>query len=496
METNTLTTPPKEHNLPQLEKGNKTPILTPTTSEVIIVSWDDPSDPANPLNWSQTRKWLTAILTSFGGLITLMSGSMLAPALSVIGRDLDVSEAGASMSLSIFILAFGFGPLVLAPMSETFGRRPVWIFGCLWYTVWNTVCGFANSRELLIAGRLLAGLGASAEFAVSRPIVNDCWSADERGKSFAISGTLPLLGPALGPILGGVMVQTLNWRWLFFVLSIFDVAVLGLFIVFLPETHAPTILAKKAAALRKSTGEQYHTEERLASPSVAQRLKLGLSRPFWLLVTQPVIQITSLVLAYQFGLLYIALSTFSTLWTDRYHQTPAMSGVHYLAIIIGYMVALQGGGWATDVVWARLKEKNGGKTRPENRLPLMLPGAVLIPIGLLWYGWAAQQHSHWILPDIGIAIFGCGFISSGQAAQAYIVDAFLDCNASAGAATQLLRNIFAFAFPIFAPSLYTTFDYGYGNTLLAGLAIVIGIPAPCILWRYGEALREKAKPAK
>jgi MFS family permease len=61
----------------------------------------------------------------------------------------------------------------------------------------------------------MAGFGASAEFAVSGAIVADCWSADERGKSFAIRGFLPLLGPALGPIVGGVTVQKLSWRWTF-----------------------------------------------------------------------------------------------------------------------------------------------------------------------------------------------------------------------------------------------------------------------------------------
>lgn len=326
---------------------------------------------------------------------------------------------------------------------------------------------------------------------VSAPIVADCWSADERGKSNAIRGFLPLLGPALGPIIGGVMVQKLNWRWLFWVISIFDGVVLFLFIVALPETHAQTLLSKKATALRKSTSDPYYTEYDLDNATFAKRLKLGMLRPTRLLLTQPVIQIAALILAYQFGLLYIALSTFSSLWTDQYHQTPAVSGLHYLAMVIGYTIANQLGGWATDRVWAKLKEKHRGQTKPENRVPIIFPGAVLIPIGLLWYGWAAQKRMHWIMPDIGVAIFGCGYIASGLAVQAYVTDAFLEYNASAGAASQLIRNIFAFAFPIFAPSLYASLGYGLGNTLLAVIAITIGLPGPLILWKYGEMLRAK-----
>jgi len=75
--------------------------------------------------------------------------------------------------------------------------------------------------------------------------------------------------------------------------------------------------------------------------------------------------------------------------------------------------------------------------------------------------------------------------------MAYIVDAFPDTTASSGAATQLLRNLFAFGFPIFAPAMYKSLGYGFGNTVLSAVAIVCGIPAPLILWKYGEKLRAK-----
>lgn len=65
------------------------------------------------------------------------------------------------------------------------------------------------------------------------------------------------------------------------------------------------------------------------------------------------------------------------------------------------MIALHGGAWAMDRIWAHLKAKNGGQTQPENRVPLLIPGSLLMPVGLLLYGWAAEKHVHWIVPDIG-----------------------------------------------------------------------------------------------
>lgn len=92
---------------------------------------------------------------------------MIAPALSVIGEDLAIGDEEAQISLSIFVLSFAFGPIFLAPLSEVFGRKPVWLLSGCWYIIWNTVCGFANNNTLMIIARLMAGIGASAEFAVS-----------------------------------------------------------------------------------------------------------------------------------------------------------------------------------------------------------------------------------------------------------------------------------------------------------------------------------------
>jgi hypothetical protein len=77
--------------------------------------------------------------------------------------------------------------------------------------------------------------------------------------------------------------------------------------------------------------------------------------------------------------------------------------------------------------------------------------------------------------------------------QSYVVEAYLDYTASGAAASQLPRNFFAFIFPIWAPSLYSSLGYGFGNTTLAGIAIVFGIPAPYVLWRFGESLRKRGK---
>ncbi|KAF5535205.1 major facilitator superfamily transporter [Fusarium phyllophilum] len=256
---------------------------------------------------------------------------------------------------------------MLAPALETISND-LHTDACF-YILWNTVAGFSKSSGLLIASRLLSGLGASAEFAVTNPVLSDMWRAEERGTSFAISTFVPLLGPALGPIVGGAVTQTVGWRWTFWVLSIFDgiLVVIALFVF--NESYEVVLLETRAARLR-------------------------------------------------------------------------------------YTVAAQGGAILMDKLWGYLKKKASDDTASEYRVPLMLPGAILIPLGLFLYDWSAERHIAWIVPDIGIAIFGCGVILNTQALQAYVMDAFRKYVASASAASQFLRSIAGFAFPVFAPAMY------------------------------------------
>jgi MFS family permease len=328
---------------------------------------------------------------------------------------------------------------------------------------------------------------------VSIPTLADCWRSEERGYSFAIATFVPLLGPALGPILGGVITNSVGWRWLFWVLSIFDGLLTVAAIFWFPECYEQVLLHWKATKLRKETDRPYHTQWDIHSQPLAIKLKRSISRPFWMLATQPVLQIISIFLAYNFGTLYLVLTEFASVWTDRYHQSVSVSGLHYISLVVGSTIGSQIGARVTDRLWAYLKQRAHGETAPEYRVPLLLPGLFFIPAGLFMYGWAAQARAPWITVDIGAAFFNLGTIMSTQSYQQYVMEAFQGHVASASAASQFLRNIFAFCFPLFAPAMYERLGHGWGNSLLAFVFLGLGVPAPIILWRYGARLRDRGK---
>lgn len=136
--------------------------------------------------------------------------------------------------------------------------------------------------------------------------------------------------------------------------------------------------------------------------------------------------------------------------------------------------------------------RHKGIGAPEFRIPLLVPSSILIPIGLVWYGWTGDKQTHWILPNIGAFIFCFGTIMGMQVMQTYTIDAYPRYAASAIATINVAKSITGFAFPLFAPAMYDGLGYGWGNAILAIASLVIGAIASPILWWYGSKLRSKS----
>ena len=324
-------------------------------------------------------------------------------------------------------------------------------------------------------------------------VLSDCWRAEERGRAISIFSLAPLLGPAIGPIAGGFVTQNTTWRWTFWATSIADgiIQVAGLFL--LKETHPPTLLLAKAKKLRKQTGnEALHTEFEHPERTLANTLKRSLIRPFKLLGTQPIVQVLAVYMAYLYGIVYLVLSTFPRLWENQYHESIGVGGLNYISLGVGFFLGTQICAPVNDRIYRRLKNKNNNIGRPEFRIPLMIPGSILVPVGLFIYGWTAQYRTHWIGPNIGAAVFSAGIIIGFQCIQTYLVDSYTRYSASSLAAATVLRSLTGFGLPLFAPYMYDALHYGWGNSLLGFIAIGLGVPAPCMLWFFGSKLRERS----
>jgi MFS family permease len=411
-------------------------------------------------------------------------------------------------------LAYAIGPLFLGPLSEVYGRVRIIQLSNLFYLVWNLGCGFAQNGGEMLAFRFFAGIGGSALLAIGGGVLSDCWSADQRGKAISIYALAPLLGPAVGPIAGGFISLRTTWRWVFWSTTILTAMIQVSGFLFLQETYAPTILGKKAARLRKETGNMaLHTEYDDPDRTLTRVLGTALVRPFRLIGTQPIIQVIAIYMAYLYGLMYLLLSTFPQLWTVQYGENVGIGGLNYISLGLGFFLGTQITAPLNDRIYRRLKARNGGVGKPEYRVPMMFGGSLFIPVGLFWYGWSAQAKIHWIMPNIGAAIFASGTIVCFQCMQTYIVDSYTRYAASGTAAAVVLRSLAGFGvschqfpsfivsyandfqFPLFAPYMYKSLGYGWGNSLLGFIALGLGIPAPFLFWKYGEKLRARSQYA-
>ncbi|KAF8623256.1 hypothetical protein AX17_007502 [Amanita inopinata Kibby_2008] len=471
---------------------------------VVVVDWDGPNDPANPKNWSYRRKWAATIVVSSFTFISPISSSMVAPASAQIAHQFHVTNAVLmAMTTSVFVLGYSVGPLILGPLSEIYGRSRVLQFSNLFYLAWNLGCGFAQNQSQLIAFRLLSGLGGSAPLSIGGGVLGDIWRSEERGKAIAIYSLAPLLGPVIGPVCGAWIAERSTWRWVFWSTSIVDVVIQISGLFYLQETFAPLLLERKANKLRQSMDIEKAAEKNIRtiydkeeSRHWKQIFTRAMTRPFLLFALEPVIQLFGLYMALIYGIFYLFLTTMPAIFHNVYHESPGIAGIHYIALGIGLTIAAQVNARLLDRLYIHFKNKNGGKGEPEYRLPSMLIGSVLSPIGLILAGWAAQTKRHWIATDIGIALVGAGLILTFQAMQTYIVDAFTLHAASALAAVSFMRSLAGFGFPLFAPAMYKALGYGKGDTILACVAIALGCPAPWIFWKYGKRIRAGSRYAR
>ncbi|KAK2060985.1 major facilitator superfamily transporter [Colletotrichum caudatum] len=491
-------------NRRDLEIGPQPESEKTTTSKAArdpnLVAWDGPNDPGNPKRWSMRRKWAAVFCVSCFTLLSPVSSSMVAPALEAIGSELNITSSfEQALVLSIFVLAYAIGPLAWGPLSELYGRVIVLQLTNLLYMCFNLGCGLARTKGQLIAFRFFAGLGGSAPLAIGGGVLADLFEAEQRGKAISIYTLMPMLGPAIGPIAGGFVTENTTWRWIFYSTTILTAVIQSIGIFVLQETYAPVLLTRRKDRLVKETGNAaLHTEFDHPDRTMARTLSIAFTRPFRLLGTQPLVQFLALYMMYLYGLMYLVLSTFPALWTGEYGQSVGISGLNYVSLGLGFFIGAQTAAPMQDRIYAALKRRyvpDGGPGRPEFRVPMMIPGALLVPAGLLIYGWTAQSHAHWIAPNIGAVIFSGGVIVGFQCIQGYLVDTYSKYAASAVAAATVLRSLAGFGFPLFAPSMYHKLGYGWGNSVLALVGVAIGWPGPLLLWKYGPVLRKKSQYA-
>ncbi|KAJ0417655.1 major facilitator superfamily domain-containing protein [Aspergillus carlsbadensis] len=452
-----------------------------------VIDFNGPNDPINPLNWSPRKKFLNISIISLMTLLSPTASTVSSPiAPDVMAHFNSTNSTLGAFVTTVFLLGYTFGPCVIAPLSEIYGRAILYKICIILFVVFNIACAVANSMGSLVAFRFLAGIMGSCPVTLGPGSVADMVPAEKRAGAMSAYVIGIILGPSIGPIAGGYLAPAKGWRWTFWLMAIIIGAV-AVPVMFLPESYAYSILQRKTTKLAQQTGNPHLRSALDTGKTPRQLFAFSIWRPLRMLVS-PIIFLLSLYCALVYSYLYLCFTTFPVLLGDEYGFGSGASGLATLGLGVGSILGLGICG-ASDKISQYLKEKHGGEAKPEYRLPILIVGAVLTPIGLFWYGWTAYYRTHWILPIIGTGFIGAGMVIAFMATTMYLVDAFTIYSASATAANTILRCLFAALLPLAGPAMFAKLDYGWGNSLLGFISVAF-IPVPFVFYRYGERIRE------
>ncbi|KAF2210121.1 hypothetical protein CERZMDRAFT_113546 [Cercospora zeae-maydis SCOH1-5] len=456
------------------------------------VYWTE-SDPRNPQNWSTTKVWCNLGIISFFRLLTPLASSMMAPVITLVLQDLGTSnETIGSFAVSIYILGYAIGPLILAPLSEIYGRLPVYHANSILFTIWNLACALSPNIGALLACRFLGGLAGSSPVTIGNGSIADCVRKEKRGKVTAIFTIGPLLGPVIGPIAGGFLGEAAGWRWIFWLLTMVSGIGTCVSLCLQQETYAPVLLERITKKLKAETGNEKLHHRYSNNLTKAVVFKRAITRPLTMLFTSPIVFLTSVYVGLVYGYTYLLFTSFERTFETVYGFSGRIVGLTYLGFGVGCAIGLFALGALSDRLVIHYSK--GTEWKPEFRLLPLLPGSLIVPIGLLWYGWSAETHTHWIVPIIGTAWIGLGTLAIFMPVQSYLIDSFTLYASSAAAANTIFRSMLGAFLPLAGPSLYEALGQGWGNSLLAFIALAF-TPMAWIMFRYGERIR-KNHPGK
>lgn len=293
-----------------LERTKTLPITPKKTSDgVILVDWYTTDDPANPQNWTSGKRAFVTFLLCAYTWVVYTGSSIYAASEGGVMSQFSVNETEAVLPLSLYVLAYGVGPLFFAPLSEipSIGRNPVYYLTFIIFFALSFPTAVVDSFAGLVILRFLQGFFGSPALANAGASFSDMYSLlyvpyPLSWWVFAAWG-----GPALGPLMTGFAVSAENWRWSLWEIVWMAAPMLVTLLVLMPETSTPTILLRRAQRLRKLCGN----EKLQAQSEIDQRhmkastiLFQALIKPIEITVKDPAIFFVNIYTALFYSIYY------------------------------------------------------------------------------------------------------------------------------------------------------------------------------------------------
>jgi EmrB/QacA subfamily drug resistance transporter len=161
--------------------------------------------------------WVVAAVVTVGMIMSILDTTIVNVALETLSRELHATLSSIQWVVTGYMLAIAIVIPLTGWMSERYGSRRVWMVSVALFGVGSALCGLAWSSESLIFFRVLQGFGGGMIMPVGMSLMTQTAGPQRVGRVMSVIGVPILLGPILGPVLGGLIVDSVSWRWIFFV---------------------------------------------------------------------------------------------------------------------------------------------------------------------------------------------------------------------------------------------------------------------------------------
>lgn len=479
--------------LPAFGAGKNYPPQLPEREEY-VVEFDGPDDPLHAQNWPMRKKLMTAAMLGFTTLTAAFGSSIFSAATRVVAHQYGVGTTVGVLGTSFYVLGFATGPIFWAPFSELKGRRLPLVLASFGFSIFNIGVAVGKDLQTILICRFWAGFFGACPLTCVAAVFSDMFDNRTRGMAITIFSMTVFTGPLLAPFVGGFIVMSdLGWRWTEYIVAIMGFVAFTLNLCFLTESYPPEILVSKASELRRRTKNWgIHAKQEEIEIDFRELMEKNFSRPIRMLISEPIVLLLSIYMAFIYGLLYLFLTAYPLVFQGVHHMNLGVGGLPFFGMITGQLLA----GLFIFIRQPAYQKKlaaNNNISVPEWRLPEIIIGGVAFAIGIFWFGWTGYKESiHWIVPTLSGILIGFGLLSIFLQALNYLVDAYLMFAASAIAANTFLRSIFGAVFPLFAQQMFQGMGIQYAATLLGCVALVL-VPVPIWFYYKGAEIRQKSQ---
>ncbi|KFY46024.1 hypothetical protein V494_00647 [Pseudogymnoascus sp. VKM F-4513 (FW-928)] len=414
-----------------------------------------PGDTDNPKNWSTTFKWYCTMIVCLTCFTVSFTSTVITPGIDDVAREFQISKEVSLLTISLFIIGFGLGPIVFAPLSEVYGRRIIYATTLFAAVLLLIPCALAPNFATLLVCRALDGIAFSAPMTLVGGTLADLWNKNERGIPMAVFSASPLMGPAIGPL-----------------------------------TYSPVILADRAKKRRQHSN---HTIEHGLEPNpLSARLGRILTRPFQLLFTELIVFLLTVYISILYGLLYMFFVAYPIVFRVGKGYTAGQTGLVFIPIAFGVLCSALCAPFVNKhYLYISAKHDN---SPPEIRLIPMMLSCWFIPIGMFIFAWTSYPESSLAGPIVGGFLIGFAFIFLYNGANNYLVDSYQHQAASALAANTFLRSFWGAGCVLYTGQMYSALGNQWASSLVGFISLAC-CAIPFLFYYFGETIRKRSSHA-